>query len=166
MTSHPNTLPTLALSLILGMFLAGCNTSPQPQNSNMSAQSNLNSNSAPTGPHGTPPEGWMDAVNGTAKAGGSIAIGGWAADAEDGAPVKKVEVLLDNNVVAEGTLGTERADVVKVSGRQDWLRAGWAATISLATVSPGHHRLSALAYDSAGNKSTLNGSRDIEVAAK
>jgi hypothetical protein len=108
----------------------------------------------------------MDAVNGTAKAGGSIAIGGWAADPEDGAPVKKIEVLLDNNVVAEGTLGTERADVVKVSGRQDWLRAGWAATISLATVSPGHHKLSAMAYDSAGNRSTLNGSRDIEVAAK
>jgi hypothetical protein len=108
----------------------------------------------------------VDAVNGVAKTGGSIAIGGWAADAEDGAPVKKVEVLLDNNVVAEGTLGTERSDVVKISGRQDWLRAGWAATISLATVSPGVHKLSVVAYDSSGNRSTLNGARDIDVAAK
>jgi len=166
MNRHPNALLTVALSLILGMFLAACSTGPQPQNSNTSAQSTPNANSASSNPHGSPPEGWMDAVNGTARTGGSIAIGGWAADAEDGAPVKKIEVLLDNNVVAEGTLGTERTDVVKVSGRQDWLRAGWAATISLATVSPGHHQLSAVAYDSAGNRTTLSGSRDIEVAPK
>jgi hypothetical protein len=172
MNSHLNRLRTLVLPLILGMFLSGCTTPPPPQNTNTGAQSNksANTNAAPAGTNpnalANPPEGFVDEVNGELKTGGSITVVGWAADTEDGAPVKKVEVLLDNNVVAQATLGGDRVDVANTIGRQDWLRAGWAASVSLANVARGRHNLAAIAYDSAGNKGTLNGARDIQVTAK
>jgi hypothetical protein len=172
MNSHVNRLRTVVLPLILGIFLSGCTTSPQPQNTNTRAQSNqnANANTAPAGANPNaltnPPEGFVDEVTGELKTGGSITVVGWAADTEDGAPVKKVEVLLDNNVVAQATLGSERADVAQALGRKDWLRAGWIATVSLDKISPGLHKITAIGYDSAGNKGTLNGARDIKVAAR
>jgi Bacterial Ig domain len=172
MNRHLNRLGTVVLPLILGMFLSGCTTSPQSQNTNTRAQSNTSANTNAT-PAGTkpnalanPPEGFVDEVNGKLKTGGSITVVGWAADTEDGAPVKKVEVLLDNNVVAQATLGGDRVDVANTIGRQEWLHAGWAASVSLANVAPGRHTIAAIAYDSAGNKGTLNAARDIQVAAK
>src|SRR5690349_12058346 len=104
MNRHPNALLTVALSLILGMFLAACSTGPQPQNSNTSAQSNENANANATHPgtqplHPGAPEGWVDGIKGEAKTGGIITVIGWAADAQDGVPVKKLEVLLDDKVV-------------------------------------------------------------------
>lgn len=171
MNSHLNRLRTVVLPLILGMFLSGCTTSPQPQNTNMRAQSNQNANANATpaatqpNPPGAP-EGYLDDVQGEAKTGGSITVIGWAADVEDGAPVRKVEVLLDNSVIAQATLGKDRADVATTTLRPDWRRAGWEAVVSLANVSPGRHKITAIAYDSAGNKGTLNGAPQIEVAAK
>lgn len=172
MNSHLNRRLTIIFPLILGMFLSGCTTSPQPQNTNTRAQSNQspNINATPAGTQSNvnagPPEGFVDEVNGELKTGGSITVSGWATDVDDGAPVKKIEVLLDNNVVAQATLGSERADVAQAFGRQDWLRAGWVATISLDKITPGLHKITAIAYDSAGAKNTLNGARDIKVAAK
>lgn len=165
MNSHLNRLRTLVLPFILGMFLSGCTTSPQPQNTNTRAQSNANggANNIATLAGNNPPVGFVDEVKGEFKTGASITVLGWAADAEDGAPVKKVEVLIDSNVVAEASLGVDRPDVVKVTNRSDWQRAGWEVSVRLANVAPGLHKLTAVAYDSAGTKAALNGARNIEV---
>src|SRR5438132_8939946 len=58
MNSHLNRLRTVVLPLILGMFLSGCATNPQPQNTNTRAQSNQNAGAA-TAPRGSAPEGWV-----------------------------------------------------------------------------------------------------------
>jgi hypothetical protein len=169
MNSYLKRLSTVVVSFILGIFLSGCTESPQPQNTNSRAQSNQSANATPAGTQPNvpgAPQGYLDAVHGEAKTGESITVIGWAADVEDGAPAKRVDVLLDNNVVAQATLGKERGDVAKVTGRPDWQRAGWEAAVSLANVSPGLHKIMAVAYDSTGTKGALNGARDIEVAAK
>ncbi len=161
------------LIFLAGLFLSGCSTTESPQNTNPSAQSNKNASGTATStpaPQATTnaavPSGYIDDVQGEAKTGGSLLVSGWAADVTEGAPVKRLDVLIDNNVVAQATLGKERADVVKVSGRPDWRRSGWEATVSLANVAPGPHKITADSYNSKGAKSALSGARNIEVAAK
>ena len=170
MNSYLNRLRIVAVPFILSALLSGCTTTNQPQNTNTAAPSNKSANTNPPSavqPH-TPgaPEGYLDAVQGETKTGASITVMGWAADLEDGSPVKKVEVLLDNNVVAQATLGKERADVAKVTGRPGWQRSGWETIVSLANVAPGRHKLTAVAYDSSGNNAPLAGARDIDVAPR
>ncbi len=38
---------------------------------------------------------------------GELFVSGWAADEEDGAPVKKIEIFVDDKLVGEATLGIE-----------------------------------------------------------
>lgn len=160
----------MVILLIVSTLLSGCSTTPS-QNANLAKESNKNAtpNSNSAAAHSNAkgaPEGFVDAVQGETKAGGSIIVMGWAADVEDGAPVKKVEVLIDNNVVTQATLGKDRVDVATVTGRSGWQRSGWEAIVSLANVAPGRHKLSVVAYDSAGTTATLTGGRDIDVAAR
>lgn len=114
---------------------------------------------------GPPPgvEGWVEGVVGTPAAGGRVVVGGWAADRVAGAPVTKVEVLLDGKVVATANLGVERPDVAKAIGRDSYARAGWNAVIDLAGVAPGRHTVSAKAYGKDGNGVALDGTRDVDV---
>lgn len=169
MNSYINRFRIVLLPLILSALLSGCTTTNQPQNTNAGAQLNKNASTSPASSAAAqpdpknPPVGYLDGVDGEIKTGGSIMVSGWAADNEDGAPVKKVEVLLDSKVVAQATLGKERGDVATTTGHLAWQRAGWDAVVSLANVSSGAHKLSAIAHDSAGNSATLNGTRDIKV---
>jgi hypothetical protein len=120
---------------------------------------------AATAASGPPPgvEGWVEGVVGTPVAGGKVVVGGWAADRVAGAPVRKVEVLLDGKVVATANLGVERPDVVKAIGRDSYARAGWNAVLDLAGVAPGRHAVSAMAFGKDGPGVALDGARDIDV---
>ena len=158
----------MLMPIALGIFLTGC--SPQPANTNTATVSNQNAspNAAPAAKPGVnnAPFGWLDSVQGEAKTGNSLTLAGWAVDHEDGVPVTKIEVLLDDKVLSEATLGKERMDVAKSMGKPAWQNSGWVATVWLANVSSGAHKIAVVAYDSAGAKGTLNGARDIQVAAK
>lgn len=110
-------------------------------------------------------EGWIEGVVGEPVAGSKLVVGGWAADRVAGAPVAKVEVLLDGKPVATANLGVARADVAKTIGRDGYAKSGWNAVLDLTGVSPGKHELTAVAYGKDGARQPLSGTASIDVRA-
>ena len=102
--------------------------------------------------------------NTTVPQGGLINAGGWAVDAEDGAPIAKIKVLLDGESIGDATLGGSRPDVAQVFGRPDWTNSGWNFTGSVHQASVGTHMIQAAAYDKSGNE-TLSVATSITVTA-
>jgi RHS repeat-associated protein len=97
--------------------------------------------------------------------GGTILATGWAADNEDGAPVAKVEVLLDGNVLGLATLGGSRPDVASAYNRPDFINSWWGFTGSIGMVTPGTHIIAAVAYDWSGNSTLSPAYKTITVTA-
>jgi hypothetical protein len=91
-----------------------------------------------------------------------LSIGGWAADAEEGAPVKKVQILLDDVSVGDALLGGSRPDVATKLGNTACTKSGWQLLYNVGAVASGTHTITAVAYDSAG-QSTSIGRRAITV---
>ena len=77
---------------------------------------------------------------------GTLSVDGWAADQEDGVPVPRVMVYVDNKLVGKATLGIERPDVATHFKNSNWTRAGWQMRAALP-LSKGKHTLFAVAYD-------------------
>ena len=77
--------------------------------------------------------------------GGFTAIG-WAADKEDGAPLKKIIVYVDGKAVGEGKYYTDRQDVVGMYKNERWLKSGWRVQAAIP-LEKGPHSSMALAYD-------------------
>jgi hypothetical protein len=152
--------PVLLTILLVCFALGACSTNPQ-QGATPQPQP-----SAAKGKNTAPPIGWMDQMYGTPKVGGSISVRGWAADPDDGAPVQKIEVTIDDRVVAlANPINLARPDVVSNMHRDDYLNSGWGAEVRLTGVFPGKHRLAAVAYDSQGTKAELAGAKEIDVSA-
>jgi hypothetical protein len=120
---------------------------------------------APAVDTGTGLEGWIEGVVGDPVVGGKVAVAGWAADRGKGSPVYRIEVFLDGRSAGFATVGVERADVAKVLSRPDYAKAGWTAVIDLQGVSPGAHRISAIAQDAKGTRQSLHGDKRITVRA-
>lgn len=72
---------------------------------------------------------------------------GWAADTEDGVPVQKVMVYIDNKLLGKASMGFERSDVAKHFNDPKWLKSGWQIKAKIS-LSKGQHTASAYAYDS------------------
>ena len=156
-------LKTSSLALMiacLGLVHLACSDNKQ------TAPAGPPASSTPTAAKNTgPPTGWIDAVEGLPKVGGAVVVRGWAADPDDGAPVQKVEVRIDDSVVGvAGSLNGARPDVAAAYHRDNWTNSGWRAEVRLSVLA-GKHKMTAVAYDSAGAKAELLGSRDIEVSA-
>ena len=77
--------------------------------------------------------------------GGFTAIG-WAADKEDGAPLKKIIVYVDGKAVGEAKYYTDRSDVVSMYKNERWLKSGWRVSVKIP-LEKGPHTSMALAYD-------------------
>lgn len=103
----------------------------------------------------TPPEGWLDSATSSVPVYGSLTVAGWAADNEMGAPVTRVDVLIDGVDVADAGLGGYRQDVANVSGRSDYLYSGFSKTVSVGNLSVGSHTVSVRAVDNKGATTTL-----------
>jgi RHS repeat-associated protein len=120
---------------------------------------------------GSPPSDYIDVAKNNGNGGSSIPqggimfAGGWAIDNEDGAPVAKVEVLLDGNVIGLATLGGSRPDVAAAYNRPDFTNSGWNFTGSIGYVAPGTHMINAMAYDSSGNSVLTASSVAITVTS-
>lgn len=56
---------------------------------------------------------------------GIIYAEGWAASDKIGAPVKKVSIFINNEMIGAATLGSKRPDVVTVMKKANWLNSGW-----------------------------------------
>lgn len=86
---------------------------------------------------------------------GTLRVSGWAVDPEIGAPVARVDVLIDNTIVGQATLNEPRPDVVAAFGRSDFLNSGWSFQMNIGTLPLGAHTVKALAHDMVGAAVTL-----------
>jgi hypothetical protein len=108
-----------------------------------------------TGNAGHGPRGWLGACVGEPTVDSEVVFNGWAADLREGAPVQKVEVTIDDQIVGSATLGSDRCDVVGLNDRPTWLKSGWWAAVKLSGLNPGSHRVSAIAYNRHGESAKL-----------
>lgn len=108
---------------------------------------------------GGPMFGHLDlAYDGTTKAivvytSDNLLVSGWALDAQSA--VSKVEVLIDGNVVGNATLGIARPDIVAAFDNSAYLDSGWNFTYAASGLTTGTHTVTAIAFDSANNPTTL-----------
>lgn len=97
----------------------------------------------------TPPAiaGFIDAINYSGspslKSGESLVIRGWAVDQRRGAPVPKVEALVNGMVIGATTEFHNRPDVVGESDRPDYEKSGWVIRAKLPGLTPGRYQLEA-----------------------
>jgi hypothetical protein len=99
--------------------------------------------------------GNVDAANRLPGNKNVLDVAGWAADDRGGAPVQKVEILLNDRLAAIAQLGGPRKDVVQALKRNDFLRSGWAARIDLGKYPAGSYRLTARAFNARGEYGPL-----------
>jgi hypothetical protein len=97
--------------------------------------------------------GWVDAVK---QGPGFVDVAGWAADSRSGAPVARIEILLNDKVVGTATTGVVRPDVAQAMKRNDYSKAGWKAHVDLKNVKPGSYRLTARGWNARGESVQLN----------
>jgi hypothetical protein len=83
----------------------------------------------------------------------SIRAGGWAADPQGGAPVSRVQILIDGRDAGNATLGLARPDVASAYNNPAYQNSGWLFTYPPG-LSLGSHTLSAVAYNSTGLSTT------------
>src|SRR5215831_15061276 len=113
---------------------------------------------------GGPPEGNFEDIMGIERTDGIVFVSGWAASPEWGAPVEKIEITLDDQVVAlANPLNVARPDLVAARHRSDWYGGGWFGEVRLTGVSSGLHKLAAVVYDSSGAKTVLPSHRQFLV---
>lgn len=99
-------------------------------------------------------EGSVDLVR-LSPSGRSLAAAGWAADRKTGAPVAKVEVRLNDRVVALARVGVARQDVAAALRRSSYLHSGWTAEIDVTGFRPGIYTVSIYASGAAGSRLLL-----------
>lgn len=79
----------------------------------------------------------------TLPQGGTLYVGGWAADTVDGAPVQTVTVFVDGASKGEAVLGSVRSDVARAYKRGDFAASGWTFEMPAAGLSRGSHMITA-----------------------
>lgn len=107
----------------------------------------------------TPPEGFLDLVT---YEKGKIRVGGWAADKEDNAPVKKVMVYVDNKLLGEAELGIQRGDVAAGKQNPNWKNSGWEINKQI-TLDKGGHTVHAVAEDKGGAQGKLANEKNFTM---
>jgi hypothetical protein len=85
-----------------------------------------------------------------------LLVSGWAADVRDGAPVQKVEILLDGKVVASAKLGLARKDVAQSFQRAEFTKSGWVAEADIRGLRSVDYQLSVRATNRRGQTVALS----------
>jgi hypothetical protein len=86
----------------------------------------------------------------------NVFVGGWAVDPQDGAPVSRVQILIDGKDVGNATLNLYRPDVATAYNNPAYRNSGWSLTYSASGLSVGTHTVAAVGYDSLGLSRTLS----------
>jgi hypothetical protein len=141
-----------AATLVAALFLTGCDTATETPAAPIVPTILARVATAEPGAGQPVPElipviGGVDGVGGTLTTGGQALVVGWAVDVRFGAPVTRVEVVLDGTTTFPAVLGDDRPDVASALNRGDARYAGWVSTIDLTGVAPGKHTLTVLVYD-------------------
>jgi hypothetical protein len=85
----------------------------------------------------------------------SLYVAGWAADYGNNGSATRVRILIDGTSVGNATLNVARPDVATSLNQPTWTNTGWTYVASASTLSVGAHTVTAVAYDAAGNTTTL-----------
>ena len=88
-----------------------------------------------------------------------MAIAGWAASGQYGAPVRELKLLLDGHALATVTTFYARPDVAAYYGRNDLLNSGWQILVHLPALPSGDYQLVAVATDRDGVSGTIGPAR-------
>jgi hypothetical protein len=104
----------------------------------------------------------INRIDGAVATGGFLSITGFAVDPQRGAPVEKMEVLLDGTLTGESSLSGLRPDVATHFHRRDYLWSGWSASASLEHVAAGKHVVQIKAVGPSGKKASC-GIWEVEV---
>ena len=103
--------------------------------------------------------GFVDAINYSTspslKSGESVVIRGWAVDQRVGAPVPRVEALVNGNVIGATTGFHNRPDVVGDLDRPDYEKSGWVIRAVLPSLAPGRYQLEARVVTTDGSAGPL-----------
>ncbi len=108
----------------------------------------------------TAPVGSIDSVN---VQSGTITASGWAVDREEGAPIARVAVYVDDVFIANASLGSTRSDIashaIGVLGYEGdasrYLMSGWNVTFSFGNILPGARNLSVRLHDVLGAQTQI-----------
>jgi len=97
--------------------------------------------------------------------GDSITVQGWAAepDANPGAPLSRVEIEIDGQLLGVATLGISRPDVATAYNRPDYANSGWSFIGPVTNVDPGEHSIGVRVYTKSGGSFLLPLLRQIVV---
>lgn len=87
---------------------------------------------------------------------------GWAGDKEDGAPVEKVMVFIDDKWIGDAKLGFERPGVAREMINPNWIKSGWELSVSMP-LDKGTHRAHAISVNKRGDKFRLHHEMEFEV---
>src|SRR5205823_11323950 len=82
--------------------------------------------------HNTPPFGWIETAPTVMAQGAALPVEGWAADAEDGAPVTRVTLSVDGNAAGDAALGFPRPDIAIALRNLQLSSTGWKFSIGTA----------------------------------
>jgi phospholipase C len=80
----------------------------------------------------------------------TLSVSGWAADYNDNAPARGVQILIDGVVSGSATLGESRPDVAAGYNNPAWTKSGWSFSMSASNLSVGTHLVAIVASDSLG----------------
>ena len=94
-------------------------------------------------PAKAPPSGFVCAET-------RMAMGGWAADPRQGAPVARVDLYLDRQHSADARVGLPRPDVEEYFQRPDFATSGWVVEVPVRELPTGYHYVEVWAVDRKG----------------
>ncbi len=106
-------------------------------------------------PANQPPMGICDYSQSSVPLGANLQGNGWAADNEMGAPITRVDILVDGVDVGDASLGGYRPDVASFYGRSEFTNSGWSFSWSTGGLPAGTHSLEFRAWDNQGASSTF-----------
>jgi chitodextrinase len=101
------------------------------------------------------PFGVRDYYQNSVPRGANLYSDGWAADYEMGAPIARVDVLIDGSDVGDAALGNSRPDVANAYGRSDFTYSGWYFYYNTAGLGAGSHSIEFRAWDNQGASATF-----------
>jgi hypothetical protein len=122
--------------LILGISLLSCSKKPS-----------------------TPSSGFLDSIN---YENGLVSAWGWAADKDDGAPVEKVMVFVDDKMIGEAKLGLDRQGVADEMKNPNWVKSGWTLSVQMP-LEKGKHKAHAISVNKRGEQLRLHHELEFDV---
>jgi len=103
--------------------------------------------------------GYLDQVDGkpiiSAPQNADVHVSGWAGCSDRTHPISKIEVMVDDQIVALATLSLARSDVAAAFGREDFRNSGWTASFHPQGIQEGTHTIAAQATCSDGRSGAL-----------